>query len=276
MKGFQYLFFPRTLPTYPRTGSNDWGPVWFLNQLMIFSTIYAFGFGKGWSPKVKAPTLLGFVGIAAIIGLGHSLMSLFVPNGSFFGLPGFWSNYLSYPIFFFSGALAQRNGWMDDIKQMPRLGIYSLAVIPTIILECLLRLVSSEVWESSNGARAAGIIIQSVLQQGFMQMGWSLAVSVFFMDYVNKKYWCTPFFSKAMYTAYIIQYAFGTLAALKILFLILDSSGNLEYSDELGKYIITNANLIFPGWLLVSSISLLINFPLAYAIRSIPGFDKVL
>merc|ERR1712113_1141233 len=140
-------------PTYPRTGTNDCGPVWFLNQLMIFSAIYAFGFGKDWSPKVKTPTLLGFVGIATIIGLGHSLISLCVPDGFFFGVPQFWSNYLSYPIFFFAGALAQRNSWMDEIKQMPRLGIYSLAVISTIIIKCL-SFIPSDVW-TSNGAHAA-------------------------------------------------------------------------------------------------------------------------
>ena len=34
-------------------------------------------------------------------------------------------------------------------------------------------------------------------------MGFSLGVLVFFMDYVNKSYWYTQFFSVTMYTAYI-------------------------------------------------------------------------
>lgn len=77
-----------------------------------------------------------------------------------------------------------------------------------------------------------------------------------------------------MYTAYIIQYAFGTLVGLKVMGIIVTRTGNVELVD--GKPVITNDNLIFPLWLLVSAISLSINFPLAYAIRNIPGFDQVL
>ena len=130
------------MPEYPNT-TIDYGVTWFLNQLMIFSTIYAFGCGEGWSPKVKTPSLLGFVGIAAVLGVLHSLFLLFIDDyGQFFALPTFWTHYLSYPIFFFSGALAQRNGWMDDIKSMSRIGIYSLAAVPTTAYMCYIYLLA--------------------------------------------------------------------------------------------------------------------------------------
>ena len=43
-----------------------------------------------------------------------------------------------------------------------------------------------------------------------------------------------------------------------------------------GSPYISNGNLIFPGWLLLATITTVIVWPLAYAIRSIPGFSQVL
>ena len=116
--------------------------------------------------------------------------------------------------------------------------------------------------------------------KGILATGMSLAVSVFFMDYVNKKYFCTAFFSKAMYTAYIIQFSFPMLVCLKLFGMILQATGNIAYTEgsdpSIDTAYIVNDNLIFPGWLFVSTVTLIIVWPMAYAIRSIPGFSQVL
>ena len=125
-----------------------------------------------------------------------------------------------------------------------------------------------------------------LLWKGIMGTFMSLSVTVFFMDYCNKKYFCTRFFSEAMYPAIpilSIRY-FNTRLPIpvgsKCFLLILDATGNLEYLDPSNPSIenayIANPNLVFPGWLLISVIALVIDWPLAYAIHSIPGFSQVL
>ena len=112
--GFRSLFFPNF--NFP-SGTYNWGPTWFLNQLFFFSIIYAFAFGERWNQKIKCPSLLGFFIIGLVIGTFTGILLLFTdPEGDlFFAVPGFWANYLSYIPFFFGGAIAQK--WVDDKYQ---------------------------------------------------------------------------------------------------------------------------------------------------------------
>jgi len=48
---------------------------------------------------------------------------------------------------------------------------------------------------------------------------------------VQKVKYLTPFFSKAMYTAYIIQYAFPMIIGGWSVVRIFDATGNIEYVD---------------------------------------------
>ena len=273
---------------YPMTTFNT-GPTWFLNQLLLFSVIYAFACGSNWSPKISCPSLMGFFFIGLLIGLLTFIIVLFFPSmlanelcsscneGTFFfAVPHFGTDFLSYPIYFFAGALAQRNNWLESIREKSRVAIYAWAIVSIAltmgVYACFDMVPDFPV--------VAALLLQAVIWKGILSMGLSLAITVFFMDYVNKKYFCTPFFSKAMYTAYIIQNAFPVLAGLKCLFLVLESTGSIEYEDgsepSIDTVRITNDNLVLPGWLLVSAIALIIDWPLAYAIRSIPGFAQVL
>ena len=84
-----------------------------------------------------------------------------------------------------------------------------------------------------------------------------------------------------MYTAYIIQEVFPIFAATKCWILVLQATDNIEYIVH-GEYesdpfwYIENPNLVFPGFLFTSVITLIIIWPMAYFIRSIPGFSQVL
>ena len=129
-------------------------------------------------------------------------------------------------IFFFAGALAQRNDWMTSIKDMSRVFVYTWAVagIALFITVCMFLEDNTTGWQFR--------FFMGVVWKGFLCMGLSLAVTVFFMDCCNKKFkYLTPFFSKAMYTAYIIQYAFPIIAASKCVVLIFDANENIEYVD---------------------------------------------
>jgi len=267
--GFRSLFFPNKFD-FP-SGTYNWGPTWFLIQLMIFSIIYAFACGERWNPSIKCPSLLGFFIIGIIIGIFAGILAMFTPPaGSFMTVPVFWSSYLSYIVYFFGGAVAQRNDWMTSIKNMSRVVIYLWAVLSTA-LYCPIFLFFIEDMASVPFA----LLAMGVLWKGVLCMGLSLAVTVFFMDYSNRKFkYLTPFFSKAMYTAYIIQFAFPMIVGGWSVVKIFDATGNIEYID--GAPYISNDNLIFPGWLLCCVITLAIVWPLSYAIRSIPGFSQVL
>jgi len=270
--GFASLFFGLEYPGSP----GNCGPTWFLNQLILFSIVYAFTCGHGWSPKIKCPSLLGFLLIGAAIGLITGVLLLFFPSSDFFfTTPQFWQDYPSYPLYFFGGAIAQRNGWMEEIKEKKsRAVIYGLMLLNMAIVYPFMFLVQAKM------PAAVGALLQGILWKGMMSVTVSLAVSVFFMDHVNKSYFCTKFFSKAMYTAYIIQYAFPIQVGLKVMLSIFEATGNIVYTDPSSPSIYTmkiaNDNLLFPAWLLVSAISLAIDWPLAYAIQAIPGFSEVL
>jgi hypothetical protein len=99
------------------------------------------------------------------------------------------------------------------------------------------------------------------------------------MDFVNRSYWYTQFFSVSMYTAYIIQ---PVVIACTLWFwiLVLKATNNLDVGAQDGSgfvgYTYTNGNLIVPGFIFVSMLTLIIIWPLSYGIRSIPGFSKVL
>jgi len=47
-------------------------------------------------------------------------------------VPYFWTLYTSYVLLFFGEALAQRNSWVDAIKNKYRLVIYLLAIVSTV------------------------------------------------------------------------------------------------------------------------------------------------
>ena len=247
---------------------------------MQFSVVYAFACGKNWSPKIECPSLPGFFGFGVLTGVMTFIIVLFADGTDiFFGVPLFWRDSPSFLLYFFAGAIAQRNDWMDVMRQKSRLAIYSWAVA-TIALDVCFKVMYGwkHVASPSTGEFVVIQFMTGVLNKGIQQVGLCLAATVFFMDHCNKKYWCTPFFSKAMYTAYVLQTT-PLLIGLKVLFVILEATGNVAYMDDTTSnwsMYITNSNLIFPGWLLVCVITLLIDWPLAYAVRSIPGFLEVL
>jgi len=251
------------------------GPSWFLSQLIVLGIAYSFLCGKGWSPKIACPSLLGFLGIATVVGLLASMFSMAFPSSeTVVMVPMFWGYYLSYVVFFFGGALAYRNNWMESIKAMPRAPIYVLAVI-------------------SFGLLAFGMFYEiplkwplwaTMLYNGVNTAGWgpvvfSLAVTVFFMDFLDKTYFFTGFFAKSMYTAYIIHMPITISLAVASLTSLYEATGHIEWVEMEGVgefYYIEDPNYFFAAFVFVAVVANIITWPLAYGIRSIPGFSQVL
>jgi glucan biosynthesis protein C len=253
----------------------DGGPTWFLAQLMVFSSVYAVAFGKGWYPKAKCPSLIMFLAISIGIGFATGVLCLFFPEGDsrYFNVPNFWRHQPSYPLYFFGGALAQRNDWMECIKKKSRIVIY----LWTIAILTLYVLGVHDVIPVSKLSLVPSEFVSKIITS-IRGMAFSLAVTVFFMDFVNRKFSSvTDFYSKSMYTAYIIQFAFPLPLAYKFWVMIVDRVGSLEKGYEGGSwYFVTNENLLIPGYLFVGAVTMILIWPLSYGIRSIPGFSQVL
>jgi len=279
--GLQYLLF--------YNGSDNFGSIvplaasgvtWFPQQLIVFGIIYTFACKKNWTPKMECPTVFGFFLISLMIGIVSGIISLFFPvQETFFNAPSFFWHYFSYILFFFGGAIAQRNNWMDDIKvKRSRIAIYTwmilvfLYVVLSVVIPILGYLPTA-----FTDYPSLPIFIEVFIFSGPGLMGFSLGVLVFFMDYVNKSYWYTQFFSVSMYTAYIMQ-PVVIACTLWFWFLVLKATNNMniETNDGTVTYSYTNGNLVLPGWIFVSTLTLIIIWPLSYGIRSIPGFSKVL
>jgi len=274
---FQYLFlYKGGDERFPNFVLKE-GVTWFLLHLMVFNIVYAFACGKGWSPTISCPSFWGFLAIAAVLGLISGCLSMVFEPGEFAIVPLFWNEYVSYFAFFFGGAIAQRNHWMEDIKEMSRTKIYRWAIASVISIPVVF-----------GGVAQSGVFWAQWLCSGFFVFGglcsvsFSLAVTVFFMDHMDKSYWFADFFDKSMYTAYILHLAFPLQAATKCWILVLEATNNIVYVDNEAQgiagiyYYIENSSLVLPGFLFVAVVGLIITWPLAYAIRSIPGFSKVL
>merc|ERR1711937_225109 len=253
----------------------EYGPVWFLNQLIVLGIAYSFLCGKGWSPKIACPSLLGFLGIATVVGLLSSLLSMAFPSSdNIMMVPYFWNLYLGYVVFFFGGALAQRNNWMESIKAMRRAPIYVLAVI------CFGLLVFYIFYDiPSKWPLWATMLYRIVTGAGWSTVVFSLAVTVFFMDFFDKTYFFTDFFAKSMYTAYIIHMPIGISLAGASLIPLYEATGHMVRTEMEGVgefYYIEDPNYYFAAFVFVGVVANIITWPLAYGIRSIPGFSQVL
>merc|ERR1712176_186675 len=294
-----YVFGPlfySILPAFLTDGSFQWysiplnsGPLWFTGQLLFLNTIYAFVCGKGWSPRVPYPNTALLILFGICVGYLTTVLFFLVPGSSaddgdkgFAGVPCFWKQYPSYVLLFFGGVVAQRNNWMDAIKKTStatRIGVYAVCLVMIAWL-----FVVTNILTPSFNSEAGGIAWNFFLGTGFYASMWlplDLAVTYFFMDFVNFTIpGVTDFFAKSMYTAYIIQFL-GPMAAAFFATVAVANANNLVgkqliFTPENNVATYSEDTYVIPMWLLCTVITYIIIWPLAYGIRSIPGFSKVL
>lgn len=277
--GFGYLFFNKQYWLMDKFVSAlplvMTGVTWFPQTLIVFNLIYAFACKKNWTPTMKCPTVFGFLLLSLMIGTVTGIINLFLPGDrSFFGASVFGFDYFASILFFFGGAIAQRNNWMDDIKEKrSRMAIYSWMILAFLFVIWNFVLFPLVGYPTAYTDYPSLHLIGFAVYSGPVQMGLSLGVVVFFMDYVNRSYWCTQFFSVSMYTAYIIQPVVIEFTQW-IWILVLQATNNVTIASQAFYY--NNGNLILPGFIFESMLTLILIWPLSYGIRSIPGFSKVL
>jgi len=250
---------------------------WFLQQLLLFNIIYVIVCGKGWSPKVPCPSMLGFLGVAIVGGLVGSVLSLLFPPGfALLEVPFATEQIFIYTVFFFGGAAAERNNWMEDLKATSRVAIYLGAILSWILLfpvkTVVTRFTVVPAWVET--------VWRAFFHGGICPVFFGLAVTIFFMDFVNKKYFFTDFFAKSMYTAYIFQ-RIPIAIGMKLWVIIMQTTGYITDENpgpflEPGSYYIQQEYAVFLGCLFLSIFSMVVVWPMAYGIRSIPGFSNVL
>merc|ERR1712003_96384 len=190
-------------------------------------------------------------------------------------VPYFWGWDLGYVVCFFGGALAQRNNWMESIKAMRRAPIYVLAVICFGLLVFMIFYDIPSKWPLW-----ATMLYNGVTTAGWGTVVFSLAVTVFFMDFFDKTYFFTDFFAKSMYTAYIIHMPIGIPLAAAIPVAVFEAAGVIVFTqaDGLGEFylIAGGGSYLFAAFIFLVVVAMAITWPLAYGIRSIPGFSQVL
>jgi len=272
--GLTYLLWERTDQADPAFTPQlvEEGTTWFLQQLIVLGILYSFVCKKDWSPKMECPTVFGFFLWSLVIGAITGLSEVFHSNLTYFGTPNFFRDYPQFVLYFFGGCVAQRNGWMAELKtNRSRTAIYAWLLLSLAVYV-------SALFGPTVLNESTYLFLSGVMWNGVVGMGNSLAVTVFFMDFANGSYWCTRFFAESMYTAYIVQFI-PDIFSLRCLFWVLRSIDGIEVTtndDGTVHYAYTNINLMIPGFIMVATITMIILWPLAYGIRSIPGFSKVL
>ena len=201
---------------------------------------------------------MALFGISLILGLAAGITTLFFPFfDNVITVPQFWISYWAYILFFFGGALAARNNWIEEIKvNKSRIVIYLWALVSAVVFGIIF--ITNKPTPALNSYFAFVYGIQCI------PIG--LAVTIFFMDFVNTKYFFTDFFSKSMYTAYLIQMILPVPAALKCWQLVMNAT-NINGTD---------GGWVMVGFLFSSVLALIFDWTLAYIIWSIPGVSKIL
>lgn len=183
------------------------GVCWFLAQLVIFNTAYAVLCGKDWSPKVEFPGVAGLLNIGVGVGVVVSTSTLFFPlYDTYFFTPRFFSDYLSFVVFFFGGALASRNNWLEDLQNIPKSArsiIYGCSIFFPLL---------RYVWEYHLYHMKDNILLHYIFNtfavNGVVTMYFNITITLFFMQFMNKKFWFTDFSSKAMVRISLIFFSF--------------------------------------------------------------------
>merc|ERR1711865_703551 len=216
---------------------------WFLLHLIFFNVAYAYICGVGWNPKIPCPSLFALFGINVLLSLIAGVTCWFFPSSlPLLEVPMFWQMYLGYAVFFFGGALATRNNWVESIKAKSRLAIYLWAVLALVVYG--------------------------------LSYWWQIA-SALNPDQVHSNFWLM-LYGFVVWFAYVqqaIPMGLAVTAAIKCWQLIANASGLL---DDAGTGEAATGGIIVAGFLFSFALSQLIVWPLAYAIRSIPGFSQVL
>lgn len=99
------------------SGNWGFGPMWFVEALLIFTTLFLLVRLFKLKPKVKFPGTKKILIAATLIGLGQFLIRTKIPIGSGHEFTNFqFPFFLQYVFLFPLGIIAYQNNWMDFIN----------------------------------------------------------------------------------------------------------------------------------------------------------------
>jgi len=260
---------------YPSEGK--WiggGPAWFISWLLIFNIMYAFNDGE--ALQIKAPS----VGVLLTVGFAIGLWQLPASVGTtgFMNVPFNFFYLPEYVLYFYGGAIAKRNAWLEGLCERPSSARWLLRIVAGMLLmeqyfkELLMILAPSQ---NSKDL----IDPQEGAMRGIKAIVYCFVLLEVFQLYMNRSLgrlaeWC----SQAAYTVFIIHPWVVILVQLSWVSILRALDVSVTVWSP-GRFFIESSRyqaLTWLGFVYISSVTTVIIWPLSYGISKLPGFNQVL
>lgn len=241
---------------------NGWGmsfgPMWFVEALLIFTGAYLLL--RSWGKKIimKFPGAAKIMLVAFVIGVGQFIIRVWLPVGwSFAGTNMQFPHFLQYIVLFVFGIIAYRNKWMDAVNCKDGWSWFIFAQVLVFVGFPVLFILGGAI-ENGTDAFVGGFTWQCFAYTIWEQLvGFSLIMALFG---IFKKHFNTQgnFARKLSDGAYGV-YIFHTPILVGISALFLNVSLPL-----LLKFVA------------LSPIALVLCFAFAWLVKKVPGVKRVL
>ena len=241
---------------------NGWGrgfgPLWFVEALLIFTIVYLLIKPLKFNVRLKFPKTAVILASAIIIALGQFVIRIWLPVGWSFSFTGFqFPHFLQYIFLFAFGIVAYQNNWLESLsfKMGKRWFIFAQGLI---FIGFPLLFILGRAAENGIDKFMGGLTIQSLSYAIWEQLvGFSLIIGLFG---ISKKYFNT----QGKLAKQLSDSAYGVFI--------------FHAPIIVGMAVIFRHWDIFPPvkFLALAPLALFLSFLLAGLIKRIPGFNKVL
>lgn len=241
---------------------NGWGmsfgPMWFVEALLLFTTVFLLVRLFGWKIKWKFPSTGLILLSAFLVGFGQFLIRIKLPVGSGHEFTNFqWPFFLQYIFLFPMGIIAWQNNWMESINS--KMGWRWFAFTQTLIfIGFPVLFILGGATEGGTDTFMGGLTWQCFAYAIWEQLvGFSLILALFgiFKKHFNKQGKFAKQLSESAYGVYIFHTPI--LVGISAVFLDLTIYQFLKF-------------------IVLAPIAIVICFVFAWLIKQIPGVKKVL
>lgn len=236
----------------------SFGPMWFVEALLLFTAVFLLVRLLKWKIKVKFPSTGLILLSAFLVGLGQFLIRIKIPIGNSHEFTNFqWPFFLQYIFLFLLGIIAWQNKWMEHINSKMGWRWFAFAQVLIFVGFPVLFILGGAV-EGDTDVFMGGLTWQCFAYAIWEQMlGFSLILALFgiFKKRFNNQGKYAKQLSESAYGVYIFHTPI--LVGISVVFI------NFEI-PQLLKLIV------------LAPIALCVCFLLAWLVKQIPGVKKVL
>lgn len=236
----------------------SFGPMWFVEALLLFTALFLLVRLTGWKIKLKFPTPSLILLAAVLLGIGQFLIRIKIPVGTTNELTNFqWPFFLQYVFLFPMGIVAWQNKWMDSINSKMGWRWFALAQVLIFVVFPVIFILGGATTEGTDKFMG-GLNWQCFAYAVWEQvLGFSLILALFgiFKKRFNKQGKFAKQLSESAYGVYVFHTPI--LVGISALFLSLEL-------PQFSKLIV------------LSPIALVVCFLFAWAVKKIPGVKNVL